>query len=54
MDFNGERISHSAAPEAHKFMKGFLEVFVGHGVYDGVDERVQISQPGEEVEQLGV
>ena len=35
-------------------MESFLEVLVGHGVYDRVDEGVQISQPGEEVKQLGV
>lgn len=41
--------SRPAASEAHKFMESFLEVLVGHGVYDRVDEGVQISQPGEKV-----
>lgn len=44
--------SRPAASEAHKFMKSLLEVLVGHGVNDRVDEGIQVSQPGEEVKQL--
>lgn len=46
--------SPSAAPEAHEFLERFLEVLIGHGVYDRVDEGVQVPQPGEKVKQLGV
>lgn len=47
-----KKSSGSAAPEAHQFLESFLEVLVGHGVDDRVNEGVQVSQPGEEVEQL--
>lgn len=40
------------ASEPHQFMESLLEVLVGHGVDDGIDERVQITQPVKEVKEL--
>ena len=32
-------------------MESAFKVLVGHGVNDGVDQRVEVSQPGEDVEK---
>lgn len=41
--------SCSAASKPYQFVESLLEVLVGHGINDGVDEGVEVTQPGENV-----
>lgn len=45
----GNHRSCPAASEPNQFVESLLEVLVGHGVDDGVDEGVEVTEPGENV-----
>lgn len=50
----GNHRSCPAALKPYQFVESLFEVLIRHGVNDGVDQRVEVTQPGENVKQLGV